>query len=341
MKKYDFAKYLTEFISYYLPEVQNLSTNTISSYCDTYRLLLSYLRDVNSKQIEKLAITDISHSAVEGFLEWLESERGVSAATRNQRLAAICSFIRYIQTDFPERLLEFQRILDIPQKKKISRPVKYLSKDEVRLVLEQPDTSTKQGRRDATIISVLYDTGARVQELCDLTVRDVRFDGATPSVKILGKGRKIRLVPLLPDTVNLLKAYFAENRLNLPEKGDYPLFVNRFGNKFTRAGIKYILSKSAQGAIPSSPHIPKSLTPHILRHTKAMHTYEAGANIIYVRDILGHADIKTTSVYAKASLEMKRKAMEKVADSPTVTTPSWTENPDLIDWLKSYGRVST
>jgi site-specific recombinase XerD len=219
-----------------------------------------------------------------------------------------------------------------------SRPVQYLSKDEMQLILEQPDISTRQGRRDATIISLLYDTGARVQELCDLTVKDIRLDGSQ-SARIFGKGRKIRLVPLLPDTIKLIRTYLEENRLTTPEKGDYPLFVNRSGSKFTRAGIKYILNKAAQSAARTSPHIPKSLTPHILRHTKAMHTYEAGANIIYVRDILGHADIKTTNVYAKASLDMKRKAMEKVAGSPSVTVPSWLEDPDLVDWLKKYGRV--
>ena len=339
MKKNDFAKYLTNFISYHLPEVQNVSHNTISSYCDTYRLFISYLRDVKNMQIEKLSITDFSQSVIEDFLKWLETDRKISAATRNQRLAAINSFIRYIQADFPNMLFEFQKILDIPQKKKITRPVKYLSKDEVQLVLEQPDTSTKQGRRDATIISLLYDTGARVQELCDLTVKDIRLQGS-PSVRLFGKGRKARLVPLMSDTANILKSYIDENRLSALDKGDYPLFVNRVGNKFTRAGIKYILNKAAQSASKLMPHIPESLTPHILRHTKAMHTYEAGANIIYIRDILGHADIKTTNVYAKASLEMKRKAMEKITDSPSLATPSWSDNPDLIDWLKSYGRIS-
>jgi len=336
-KNSNFAPYLTEFLSHYLPELKNVSENTISSYCDTFRLFLEYCRDNEGLKIEKLSLSDINSDIVERFLEWLETERKNGIATRNQRLAAIHSFVRYIQPQEPSHLLNFQKILDIPIKKTASKPIQHLSKEDVAVILRQPDTDTAKGRRDAMILCLMYDTAARVQEVCDICAGDVRL--AHPaSIRITGKGRKTRVVPLLPATVQNLKSYMAENHLLSPENNNVPLFTNRDGKKLTRAGIAYILDKYAEEASRFDTSIPKHVAPHVIRHTKAMHIYESGNNLIYVRDFLGHNDVKTTDVYARTSLKMKRDALEKVSDSPVPEMPSWQKNNDTLEWLKSFGK---
>lgn len=336
MKTTDFGTHLTAFLEHYLPELKNVSANTVSSYCDTFRLFLGYCQDVESMKIERFKLEDLTPELVDRFLQWLEAERNNGIATRNQRLAAIHSFVRYVQIQEPRLLLNFQRILAIPVKKTERKAIKPLSKEAVALILRQPDTSTLQGRRDATILCFLYDTAVRVQELCDLHVEDVRLEHPA-SVRIYGKGRKTRTVPILPSTANNLKNYLTEVHLLDPEKSHLPLFTNRDGRKMSRANVTYILDKYVKAASEIDSSIPEKITPHVMRHSKAMHIYEAENNLIYVRDILGHSDIKTTSIYARSSLAMKRKALEQITDSPVADIPSWQKSKDMMEWLKSFG----
>lgn len=338
MKPTDFSKYLSDFLGAYLPCSRNFSRNTISSYCDAFTLFLQFCRDYKSLPANKLTINDLTCSLVIEFLDWLESERGSGIATRNQRLAAICSFARYVQVETPSHMHELQKILAIPAKKAVEPVVTYLSAAELNLILQQPKTDSLHGRRDLVMLSVLYDTGARVQELCDLSVRDVRLE--KPSYVILtGKGNKMRQVPLMKNTVTLLQQYLEEMRLRTPDKLDYPLFCNNQGKKFTRAGVAYILSKYVSAARTVNPELPQKVTPHVFRHTKAMHLLQADVNIVYIRDILGHVDISTTSAYARADTKMKRAALEKVQNISTpVSIPPWARDQDLLEWLKNYGK---
>ena len=292
MKTADFAAHLTEFLSHYLPELKNISTNTISSYCDAFRLFLGYCQDVEGMRIEKLSIDDLTPELVDHFLQWLRIERNNGTATRSQRLAAIRSFVKYLQIKEPRLLLNFQQILAIPVKRAERKAINPLTKEAIALILRQPDTSTLSGRRDATILCFLYDTAARVQEICDLRIEDVRLDYPA-SVKILGKGRKTRVVPILPATAQNLKKYLTE--------------------------------------------IPEKIPPHLMRHTKAMHIYDADNDLVHVRDFLGHSDIKTTDIYARSSLTMKQKALERVSDSPVPSMPSWQKSRSTMEWLKSFG----
>lgn len=340
MKTADFATHMTEFLSHYLPELKNVSPNTISSYCDTFRLFLGYCQDVEGMKIEKLSIDDLTPELIDRFLQWLKVERNNGITTRNQRLAAIHSFVKYLQTKEPHLLLNFQQILAIPVKKTERKVIKPLTKEAIALILRQPDTSTLSGRRDATILCFLYDTAARVQEICDLRVEDIRFDHPA-SVRIFGKGRKTRVVPILPATAQNLKAYLAETHMLTPEKSHMPLFVNRDGQKLTRAGVTYILNKYAKAASAIDSSVPEKIAPHLMRHTKAMHVYEADNDLIHVRDFLGHSDIKTTDIYARSSLAMKRKALERVEDSPVPSMPSWQQSQSTMEWLKSFGAQKT
>lgn len=322
MKVTDFATNLTAFLEHYLPELKNVSANTVSSYCDTFRLFLAYCQDREGMKVECFKLSNLTPEIVDRFLLWLEEERNNGTATRNQRLAAIHSFVRYVQIQEPRLMLNFQKILAIPVKRTEHKAINPLSKEAVALILRQPDTSTPQGRRDATILCFLYDTAARVQELCDLSIGDVRLEHPA-SVWIYGKGRKTRTVPILPSTAKNLKSYLAERHLLDPEKSHLPLFTNRDGKKMSRANVTYILDKYVKAASGTDPSIPEKITPHVMRHSKAMHIYEAENNLIYVRDILGHSDIKTTGTYARSSLTMKRKALEQVSDSPVLDIPSW------------------
>ena len=266
MKTADFSAHLTEFLSHYLPELKNISTNTISSYCDAFRLFLGYCQDVEGMRIEKLSIDDLTPELVDHFLQWLRIERNNGTATRSQRLAAIRSFVKYLQIKEPRLLLNFQQILAIPVKRAERKAINPLTKEAIALILRQPDTSTLSGRRDATILCFLYDTAARVQEICDLRIEDVRLDYPA-SVKILGKGRKTRVVPILPATAQNLKKYLTEMHMLAPEKSHLPLFMNRNGQKLTRAGVTYILNKYAKAASVIDPSIPEKIPPHLMRHT--------------------------------------------------------------------------
>ena len=173
MKPTDFAKYLTEFLSVYLPTQKNVSKNTIHSYRDTFKLLIHYCQEMKAIPVERITLNDLSSELLIDFLEWLETDRKCSISTRNQRLAAIHSFFRYVQAEEPAGLFHFQKIIAIPIKKAKKTIVEYLTPEAIKLLLEQPDKHTPKGRRDLTLISVLYDSGARVQELIDIKVCDV------------------------------------------------------------------------------------------------------------------------------------------------------------------------
>jgi len=339
MKTSDFPKILSNFLSIYLPSQRSFSKNTISSYCDTFRLLLKYSAVEKKISVEKMRIEYINQAFVLSFLSWLEENRKSSVSTINQRLACIHSFFRYIQIVRPEYAYESQKILTIPFRKKPQVSVMYLSSDDTRLLLSQPDITTKKGRRNITLLSLLYDTGARVQEIADLTVNSIRLDPPA-QVTLIGKGNKARVVPLMQNTANLLKGYLEENNLLLPHKLQFPLFSNQRNEKLTRAGISYILKKYAFAAKKECNVFPDPdlITPHVLRHSKAMHLLEAGVNLVYIRDILGHVDISTTEIYARANLAMKQAALEKVSEISNVSIPSWAKDESLLDWLNNFNK---
>jgi integrase/recombinase XerD len=331
----DLATHLTAYLGGYLPGQRNVSTNTIRSYRDTFSLLLAYCRDVRGLALERLTLQILSSSLIEEFLAWLEEIRGNCVTTRNQRLAAIHAFFRYLQQEEPGMLLFCQRILVIPFKRQACAPVSHLTAEAIQALLAQPNQNVASGRRDLTLLCTLYDTGARVQELVDLSVKDVRLD-APAVIRLTGKGRKARHVPLMTRTVALLDSYLEEWRLTAPDKMDRPLFFNRQHHKLTRAGVTYMLQKYVEQARFQQPGFPEHVTPHVLRHSKAMHLLQAGVNLIYIRDILGHVDIKTTEIYARADTEMKRQALAQLPPPPGPTNrPSWSEDNQLLTWLRS------
>ena len=265
MKPTDFSKHLTKFLSEYLPVQKNVSPNTIKSYRDTFKLLLCFSLE-NGLPVEKITMQELSAEYIKNFLNWLEVERNNSITTRNTRLAAIHSFFRYAQIESPESLYHYQQILAIPIKNKNKKAiVKHLSADGIKLLLEQPDKSTTRGRRDLALLSLMYDSGARVQEIIDLTVKDFTA-GSNPTLTLLGKGNKVRRVPIMKNTATIVEKYISENRLNLPHKSEYSLFTNPQNNKLTKEGVAYILGKYTKVARNISDIVPSKVNCHMLSY---------------------------------------------------------------------------
>jgi site-specific recombinase XerD len=330
----DFAVFLHRFLTSHLAGLRGCSPATIASYRDSFKLLIAWFRDQRSIPPDKLTLDLIDAAAITGFLNWLQASRHNSISTRNQRLAAISSFYRWLQSQDPARMAACQDILGIPAKKKAQPGVNHLTVEQARRLLAAPDRSTRRGRRDATLLATLYDTAARVQELADLSVRNIRLQ--PPALAVLtGKGRKTRHVPLGKNTAALLGAYLAEQGLSRPGHDDRPLFVNQHGSKLSRGGIAWIIRKYQTRA--GDPALAGAdLSPHVLRHSKAMHLYEAGVPLPYIRDILGHVELATTEIYARASTEAKRKALEAAyTDIVTSDLPEWNHDPGLLSWLAS------
>ena len=335
----NFAKYISRFLSEYLPRQRNMSPNTIASYRDAFVQLICYMKDVRGVKVEKLTLENLTKECILDFLSWVQQERGCGAATRNYRLAAIHSFISYLQYEEIEHLEQWQKILSIKALKSERKAISYLTTEGIQVLLGQPDTTTQGGRRNLALISLMYDTGARVQEIIDLTPESLRIESKPFTIKLLGKGRKARIVPLLEEQVAILKRYMEENSLFEHPRLKQPLFFNVRGEKLTRAGVTYILQtyvdlarKDHQGLIP------EKVSCHSLRHSKSMHLLQAGVNIVYLRDLLGHVSIQTTDIYARADSKLKREALEKAYVDlipENAKTREWEKNPNLLDWLKS------
>ena len=276
----DFAVSLRRFLTDHLAGVRGCSPNTIASYRDAFKLLICYFRDERGVAPERLTLELIDAAAIIGFLDWLATSRENSASTRNQRLAAIDSFFTWMQTQDPARMACCQDILAIPSSKHHRPAVAHLTVEQTRLLLALPDRSTRQGRRDATLLATLYDTAARVQETADLRVRDIRLKDPA-MVALTGKGRKTRHVLIDANTAALLAAYLTERRLEDPGRDDHPLFFNQHHAKLSRGGIAWILRKyQAQAADPTLADA--QLSPHILRHSRAVgHEPQARADEVH------------------------------------------------------------
>jgi integrase/recombinase XerD len=334
----DFAKHLSRFLADYLRYERNVSPNTIASYRDAFVQYIDFMKNIKNMPLDKLTLSKLTRDSVTGFLKWLMEVRKCSPATRNYRLAAIHSFASYLQYTVIERMEEWQKILSVKAMKSEKKALNYLSTDGIKLLLAQPDTSTRQGRRHLAMLSLMYDTGARVQELADLTVDSVRISYEPYTIRLFGQGRKARIVPLVKEQVAILREYMQENHLCDSNKIQESLFCNHRHEKLTREGISYVLKTYAKMARQESPElIPERLSCHSLRHSRAMHLLQAGVNLVYIRDILGHVSIQTTDVYARADSKAKREALEKAYTELTPNKDAnreWERSKDLHDWLK-------
>jgi site-specific recombinase XerD len=335
--KTTFSYAVSHFFKVYLPGERGFSENTITSYRDTFKQFLTYCKVSFGIAPEKLRLSDFSRDTVNGFLAKLEKD-GKSASTRNQRLAALKSFFGYIKFAFPEHLDTACEILAIRMKKQSDQVINYISAEGVACLLRQPDSGIKTGYRDMLILTLMYDSGARVSEVTQIRVGDIRTQ-IPATITLHGKGFKDRIVPLSEKTNALIKVYVERESLAKPQDKDKCLFINHSGEPLTRAGVAYILNKYVAQARTKEPGMmPEKFSPHCMRHSKAMHLLQAGVAMIYIRDFLGHESIKTTEVYAKSDSKNKRAALEAAyIDIPSIDpnlTDSWDEDTSLMRFLE-------
>lgn len=339
--KTDFAKHLSSFLSEYLPHERNMKTNTIATYRDAFILFIKFMEEVKKVKVERLTLCEFNKDNVKAYLRWLLDEKHISMQTRNNRLAAVSSFSCYLQYRSIDRLDQWQEIRSIPTLKAESKMLNHLSVDGIKILLEQPNQDTPKGRRAVALLSLMYDTGARVSEIVNLCLGDLRIESEPYTLRVTGKGGKTRIIPLFKKQVELLKAYIAENGYSM-QTVTSPLFQNARGAKLTRKGISYILKNYVDMLKVLRPDlVPGNISPHYLRHSRARHLLQEGVHIMHIKDLLGHKSVQTTEIYAREDSKAKREAIEKAYLG---TTPSpqdrsiWERDKDLMAWLKGLGK---
>ncbi len=323
---------LHAFFHGWLVEQRNASRHTVISYRDTWRSFLRYVATSKHRPVAKLQVPDLTATDVLAFLKHCEEQRKVSIGTRNCRLAAVRSFFAFLLDREPLIAGQCAEVLRIPAKRAPQRELSYLEEHEVAAILAQPDCSTLEGQRDHTLLAFLYNTGARIQEALDVCPGSLRLE--TPAqVRLVGKGRKERLCPLWPETTALLRALLQR----APRQPDQRIFLNRYGEPLGAAGVRFKLAQYVNRARKKVPSLAgKPVSPHTFRHTTAVYLVAAGVDVTVIRSWLGHARLDTTNHYARASVDTKRKALEKVGGaSRPGQAPRWKREADLMAWLDS------
>lgn len=324
------APYLQRFFTERLGAQLNASPNTISSYRDTFRLLLKFAAGRLRREPTALQVADIDADLVGAFLADIEATRGNAARSRNTRLAGIRSFFKYVAVNEPQLLHHSQRVLAMPSKRHERRTIDYLTQAEVQAVITAPDLSTWHGRRDRALLVLALQTGLRVSELINLSRADVAL-GTGPHVRCIGKGRKQRSTPIRKDSLKIMRDWLAERG----GAGQDPVFVSTRGDRFSRDAVERIVRKHVETAASQCPTLKKKrVTPHVLRHTAAMQLLQNGVDHTVIALWLGHESVETTQMYIHADIQLKEKALAKTAP---VTVPPGRYRPDdqLLAFLEA------
>ena len=331
-----FHYFLSKYLNNYLLESVGLSHNSVKTYGYTFKLLFIFAKEKYNLNPKKITFDTLDKKFILEFSQWLTDIRQSSDRTKNLRIGNIKAFFSYIQTEMPSMVLQAQEIIQIPKKKIEQKVVDYITPDGIKLILDQPNISTNLGRKHLVILSFMYATGARVQEVVDVTIEDFKYNNSS-SVKLVGKGNKARLVPLESEIIMMLEKYIENEKKNrLLYNVSDSLFLNKSGKKLTRQGISYIVKKYATMAMnENSVLIPKNVHPHTFRHSRAMALLESGIELIYIRDFLGHYSVTTTEIYARVNNESTRQALLKVSSqSMTAEVPIWNQDKNLLEFLK-------
>jgi len=341
MKAYqptDLGRPIVRFFQEYLPTLRGMSRHTIRSYRDGMILFLGFATTDCGRPIEALTIADITADRVGRFLASLEGERHNSITTRNARLAALHTFARFLIAETPEHMATLQQVLGIPFKRGAREaPIEYLETTEIEAMLAGIDRSTSGGRRDYAMFSLMFNTGARVQEIVGLRVRDVRLE-PPHQVRFNGKSNKVRLCPIWPRTAQLLKELIQKQQTSGEDPADQHIFLNGRGVPMTRFGVRYILQKRVVACAEVAPTLTgKRIHPHSLRHTTAIHLLKAGVDFATISQWLGHASLNTTMRYARADIDLKRQALAQVF--PEILAPPRggafvLRGEDITGWLR-------
>lgn len=324
--------WVRRFLLEYLLGERNLAENTRRSYRDTLALLIPVIAAATKTPVDRLRVENLTADGVRQFLGHLEQARGCRVTTRNQRLAALHSLARFIGGRSPQHLAWCSEICSIPFKKAPHEGVCYLEKPEMDALLAAPDRRTRQGFRDHVLLLFLYNSGARASEVVGVAVGDLDLpDAHQASVRLMGKGSKVRRCPLWTSTAAALKTLIRDR----PTAG--AVFLNRRGHSMTRYGVHDLVARYGRAVARVLPSLQgKRLSPHTIRHTTATHLLRAGVDINTIRAWLGHVSVDTTNVYAEIDLAAKAKALEKCAILPdSGDPPVWKDNRDLLVFLRS------
>ena len=335
MKVTNFANSLNRYFNDYLINDRGCSPRTIETYRYAFIQMIDYLESIKKIRPENIEIWDICSDNILDMLLWLENKRKVSVATRNQRLTAFKSYASFLKYDKPEYIKDAVQIQNIKQKRTLKKDISYLKPAGIKLLLSQTDLSVKNGRRDYTILTLMFSTGIRVSEL--ITIRGCDISLSNPKTLIIhGKGNKIRHVPIVKQITSTIEKYLKENRCLLPQNLEDYIFISHIGNKFTRQGINYMISKYAKMARDINPSlIPTDCSPHKLRHSSAMALVEEGVDLIAIRDFLGHSSVQTTEIYAKLSAAKRRTAIEAASKNIVPEENAlWETSSTIKEWLK-------
>lgn len=330
LHKPSFPAVLQDYFCLRLINQMNASPGTIGAYRDTFRLLLRYAEGRLKKSAVAITLEDLDAPLILDFLNHLEKNRGNSIRTRNARLAAIRAFMRYAAVREPAFLAVAQRVTAIPLKR-FQRPlVGFLSREEMNAVLGAPDCTTWSGRRDRAMFTTFYNSGARVSEVSTLLIRDVTL-GRSPHVRLHGKGRKERTVPLWKETALRLREWLKQ----VDTKPESPLFPNRKGQPITRAGVESRLRRTVAKAAQKCRSLSeRRVSPHVLRHTTAMHLLQSGVDLAVIALWLGHENPSTTHMYVEADLSIKKKALRRL-QAPSVRDSRFRPSDRVLQFLES------
>jgi integrase/recombinase XerD len=320
---------IQDFFCRHLIAQRNASPQTIAGYRDSFRLFLRYAQKRMKKDPAALQLEDLNADFVLEFLDYLEQKRGNSERTRNLRLAAIRSFLRYVSYRLPGSLSTIQAALAIPQKRFDRPSLEFLTREEVEAIITAPDKTTYSGHRDFIMFMTLYNTGARVSEIIGLRVSDLCLESRA-SILIHGKGRKQRTVPLWNSTKLHLKKWLI--RLDSDSE---PLFPSRCGRLLSRSGVEYRLCLAVKKAAERFPSLEKRrISPHTFRHTTAMHLLQSGVDITVIALWLGHESPSTTHMYVEADLTMKENALKKLQD-PSLKSVRYQPDDSILSFLEN------
>lgn len=332
----DLASAIRGFFQEHLISQRGLSGNTVLAYRDALKLFLAFACRLHQTTATKLTLDELSDDAVRRFLHHLEQDRHNSASTRNDRLAAIHSFFRYLSTLDPSCIQHCQSILAVPFKRCPHRVPNFLEREEVQQIFRQIDCQAPLGRRDDALLRIMYNSGMRAQEVVDLDVNHLRFTRPY-TVLIHGKGSRQRVCPLWRETIDAVKGYL-EARSVVPSN-EGPLFLNTYGNRLTRFGIRYIVARRIAAAAKECPTLlTRKITPHTWRHSTALHLLQSNVDLTMICAWLGHASIETTHQYVDIDLKMKQKTLKSVEHliPKTAGSPAqWKTNKDVLTWLSA------
>ena len=338
MKPIDgFFKHVRGFLTVFLPKIKCYSAHTVKAYRDTLNLFRKFMFEEKKISFTSINFDLINHGVIYKFLEWLQITRGCEVATKNLRLVALKSFFSYCAMEDPALMAINLDVQNVKPQRVIRTRVDYMSETALKTLLDQPNLNAKCGLRDRFFMILLYDSGARIQEILDLMLKDIHLNDPTPCLYLTGKGNKTRLVPLMDKTIEHLnqymKSYHPDGYLNNDQYLFYTVIKGKKG-QMSDDNVSCFLKRYAESARKVCSEVPLRMHAHLFRHTRAMHLYQAGIPLSYIKDFLGHVSVNTTDIYASTDTSMMRSALEKIITTGSIQAskeiPIWQDNEEMI-----------